>query len=163
MRQSCKNKKGVSLLELILVVVIVGIAAALAIPNVKMGIENRQAKQALETLRSIHNAIRMYQVDRGVLPADLQALQNASYLNSTEYSYLKTGTADANGYEYSIFPNGSGSNTWAQAKRYKVTTSNCGCDTDTNIIRTVQICMNQTKITDTLASGPGILNTTTLC
>ena len=167
-------------MEVILVTVIVGIGAGLAIPNVRMGIENRQAKQSLETLRSIHHAIRMYDVDHSALPVNLLALQNAGYLNSAEYAFLrKVGAADLNGYEYSISPT---TNIWAQAQRFstvtvpgkcrEVCTGEEGCEkchqecdpptTQKNPIRTVQVCKNQSKIRDVLGSSgsqAGLLST----
>ncbi len=161
-----RHRKGLSLWEVVLVTVIAGATAALAMPKVKMGIENRQAKQALETLRSIHHAIRMYEVDRGSMPANLQALQDAGYLSPTEYPYVKTGTTDTNGFEYAILLPG---NVRAQARRYSTVTvqgpcyEECdGCDCDTicpppttqqNAIRTIQICANQTNIRDVLGSS----------
>lgn len=180
-----RYKKGLSLWEVVLVMVIVGVAAALASPSVRMGIENRQAKQALETLKSIHHAVRMYEVDHGCLPGAascippppgnktaLQILQDTGYLSSAEYPYLRTGSADPNGYEYKALPNGSANNTWAQARRYTTTTTSgggggCGCNDDpptttTNPIRTVQICRDQTKIRDVLGSSEnqeGLLST----
>lgn len=175
-----RYKKGLSLWEVVLVTVIVGATAALAMPKVKMGIENRQAKQALETLRSIHHAIRMYEVDRSEKPANLQALQDAGYLSSTEYSYLRANNnTDSSGYEYSIAPT---TNTWAQAQRFTTTTNppqcrevchgsgmclQCEeeCDPPTTLksaIRTIWICKDQTKIRDVLGSSrsqEGLLST----
>lgn len=120
MRMFNGRKKGLSLMEVILVVVIVGVAAALAAPNVRTGIENRQAVQATETLKSIFHAIRMYEVDRGSLPADLKALEDAGYLQSTEYAYKrKPDDTDSNGFEYTI----TTSPRCAVAERFTITTT----------------------------------------
>lgn len=126
MRLFRSDKKGLNLMEVILVVVIVGIAAALVAPNVRIGIENRQAKQVDETLRSIYHAIRMYTVDYGRSPADLKALEDAGYLKSTEYAYKRTSSnTDSNGYQYSISTTCSGTctGTCAQAEQFTFTTT----------------------------------------
>ena len=89
------GKKGVTLLELILVLVIVAIGCGLTFPKVQIGIENQGAKKALETMRTISNAIRSYELDHGNLlddtlpapqPIDLADLQTAGYVNPSEYS-----------------------------------------------------------------------------
>lgn len=85
--------RGVTLLELVLVLVIVAIGGALAYPSIQRGIENQQAKKALETLRTISNAVRLYQLDKGVLPQSITDLENLRYINPTEY---------APGFAYSI-------------------------------------------------------------
>lgn len=93
------NKKGVTLLELILVLVIIAIGASLAVPKLRMSVENREAKAALETLRSISQAVRMFEVTKGRLPANLRELETETtggagtatsygtfYLDSREYA-----------------------------------------------------------------------------
>ena len=64
------NKRGVTLLELILVLVIIAIGASLAVPKLRKSVENREAKAALGTLQSISHAARMYEVTKGGFPED---------------------------------------------------------------------------------------------
>ena len=88
------RRRGVTLLELIVVLVIVAIGAGLALPSMSKGIENREAKQALQTMRYIAQGVRMYQVDKGVLPQNLQTdLEVGGYVNPNEYT---------RGFEYEI-------------------------------------------------------------
>jgi type II secretory pathway pseudopilin PulG len=93
------NKKncyqtGVTFLEMILVLVMVAVGAALAVPKLRMSVEHREAKAALETLRSISHAIRMYEVaHKGVLPDSLNVLETTDvdmgtrYLDPSEYAF----------------------------------------------------------------------------
>ena len=95
------HQKGVTLLELILVLVIIAIGASLAVPKLRRSVENREAKAALETLRSISQAVRMYEVTKGELPANLYTLETETttagsgtgtsygtrYLDPTEYAF----------------------------------------------------------------------------
>lgn len=88
------NKRGVSLLELILVIIIMAISAALVFPRAQRGIEHREAKHALETLKTISNAVRLYELNHGNLlddsippqPINLADLESGGYLRPTEYT-----------------------------------------------------------------------------
>ena len=106
------NKKGVTFLEMILVLVIIAIGASLAVPKLRRSVENREAKAALETLRIISHAIRMYELNEGALPPNLVALETASgaedsrYLNPNEY---------APGYQYDMVVGASTEDTLACA------------------------------------------------
>jgi prepilin-type N-terminal cleavage/methylation domain-containing protein len=85
-------KKGVTLLELILVLVIVAIGASLAVPKLRISIEHREAKAALGTLQSISHAVRMFEVTKDRLPTSLAELEitdpatGTHYLDSSEYA-----------------------------------------------------------------------------
>lgn len=96
------KRKGLTLIEVILVLVVVATIAGLAAPNLRIGMENRRAKQALETLRSIHHAVRMYEVNKGVLPASIAVLQQEGYLSTVEFSVRAVTWLDSRGYQYTI-------------------------------------------------------------
>ena len=102
-----KNRKGITLLEMIMVVVIVGIAASLTYPKLQKSIDNRRAKAALDTLREISHAARSYRLSHNYTnPANLNTLETTTipgqmssrsfYLNPREY---------APDYNYNIIPN----------------------------------------------------------
>ena len=117
------KKSGFTLIEMILVMLIVAIGGALAIPKVQQSVENRQAKQALQTVKHIHHAVRSFEVDKGELPdpsADIPGMiptQNRlgdigeatthatrlaqNYVNSKEFY-------DRNNIEYLLFVIGGG-------------------------------------------------------
>src|SRR5436309_12600716 len=67
MRQRSSNK-GFTLIELLIVVAIIGIIAAIAIPNLLNAIQRGKQKRTMSDLRSIGTAIESYQVDNGFPP-----------------------------------------------------------------------------------------------
>jgi len=76
------GKKGYTLLELMIVVAIVGILVALAIPNFQqsaMKAKETALKQNLFTMRAV---IDQYYADRGDYPDTLEALVEAKYLRA---------------------------------------------------------------------------------
>ena len=62
--------KGFTLLELLVVVLIIGILAAIALPQYKKAIEKTKASQALTLIKSLDESIRSYQMTTGHYPTD---------------------------------------------------------------------------------------------
>ncbi|MBN2796272.1 MAG: prepilin-type N-terminal cleavage/methylation domain-containing protein [Clostridia bacterium] len=92
------NKKGFSLIELIVVIAILAIIAAVAIPRFA-GIQARsEVKSDAATASEIVNAARVYYVDTGNNPANIAALTTAGYLPSIQAQSTTVATDAAGGF-----------------------------------------------------------------
>ena len=86
-----RKDKGFTLIELLIVVAIIGIIAAIAIPNLLNAIDRGKQKRTMADLRSIGTAIESYSIDNNVYPvaATLAALEP-----SIEPIYIRTAPAN---------------------------------------------------------------------
>ena len=75
-----KNRKGVTLVELLIVVMILGALAAIALPRVSQSAGNARLRACETNVSMINSAIEMYFVDEGSYPAAL-----SDVTGSTEY------------------------------------------------------------------------------
>ena len=77
-----KNQKGFTLVELMVVVVIIGVLVAIAIP-IFSGIQaNARTKACDANIRTIKGAVAMYYAEENAYPADIAALVGKNYLES---------------------------------------------------------------------------------
>ena len=72
-----RDSKGFTLIELLIVVAIIGIIAAIAIPNLLNAIDRGKQKRTMADMRSLGTAVESYAVDNNVYPAvsDANALK----------------------------------------------------------------------------------------
>ena len=63
-----RKQKGFTLIELLIVVAIIGIIAAIAIPNLLNAIDRGKQKRTMADLRSLGTAIESYSIDNNVYP-----------------------------------------------------------------------------------------------
>ncbi len=63
-----RNQKGFTLIELLIVVAIIGIIAAIAIPNLLNAIDRGKQKRTMADLRSLGTAVETYSIDNNIYP-----------------------------------------------------------------------------------------------
>ena len=105
-----KRREGFTLIELLIVVAIIGIIAAIAVPQLLNAIQRAKQKRTMADMRSIGESLEIYQIDYNVYVAgDFNAVRtnlDPNYMRNvpqwdawnTPYVY----TAGANNQEYSI-------------------------------------------------------------
>ena len=71
---TCRKDAGFTLIEILLVVVIIGILAAIAVPRLAGKVEGAQRSAAKQGISVIEGAVDVYEVDNGKLPESLQNL-----------------------------------------------------------------------------------------
>src|SRR5262245_38406042 len=81
-----RNSKGFTLIELLIVVAIIGIIAAIAIPNLLNAIDRGKQKRTMADMRSIGTAVESYAVDNNVYPV---AATNLALQLAVEPIYIK--------------------------------------------------------------------------
>ena len=80
------KKEGFTLIELLIVVAIIGIIAAIAIPNLLNAIQRGKQKRTMADMRAIGTAVESYAVDNNEYPAGGSAVSGIS--NDLEPRYI---------------------------------------------------------------------------
>jgi type II secretion system protein G len=109
-----RDSKGFTLIELLIVVAIIGIIAAIAIPNLLNAIDRGKQKRTMADMRSIGTAVESYAVDNNIYPnttstTTLQTIvQAGAYMKNmpTADGWNNTFVVDCVPTEYTIFSTG---------------------------------------------------------
>ena len=88
-----KKESGFTLIELLIVIAIIGILAAIAIPNLLNALQRGKQKRTMADMRNLATAIESYNVDNNVYPAATTCPSDiptgATDLNSSSWTLLR--------------------------------------------------------------------------
>lgn len=102
------GEAGFTLIEILLVVVIIGILAAVAVPKLSGRVKQAQVNAAKSSVEAIGLAVKMYEVDNGKFPDSLQNLVSKGSEINWNGPYLEKGIPkDPWGNEFQYSKNGN--------------------------------------------------------
>lgn len=87
--QCHRAQRGFSLIELLIVVAIIGIIAAIAIPNLLAAINRGRQKRTMADMRSTGTAAELYAVDNGFVPRGLDGTVSSELPDKLQPTYIK--------------------------------------------------------------------------
>ena len=85
-----RKQTGFTLIELLIVVAIIGIIAAIAIPNLLNAIDRGKQKRTMADIRSVGTAVESYAVDNNFYPKNMSSVGAAGITTHVSPIYMKT-------------------------------------------------------------------------
>ena len=85
-----RKNRGFTLIELLIVVAIIGIIAAIAIPNLLNAINRGRQKRSMADLRTVGTAVEAYAVDMAFYPTFASGDFSTTWYGFLEPTYVKT-------------------------------------------------------------------------
>lgn len=137
-----RKEKGFTLIELLIVVAIIGIIAAIAIPNLLNAIQRGKQKRTMGDLRTSATAIEAYAVDNNAYPTQAtqgNVSQIATHLEPTYIKAIPTTDGwnndieyqtDAGGTEYTLGSSGKDGSFEKNLDAYDAGTQTTAFDSD---------------------------------
>ncbi|MGE5404881.1 MAG: competence type IV pilus major pilin ComGC [Candidatus Saccharibacteria bacterium] len=80
-----KNNKGFTIIELLAVMVILGVIAAIVVPKYAGAMDKSKQKACTNNLNMLNHAVELFQEVEESDPADQQTLKNEGYINKIVY------------------------------------------------------------------------------
>ena len=96
-----KKKNGFTLLELLVVVLIIGILAAIALPQYKKAVAKAKAVEAIINLKAINQAQKRYMLLHGIYTKNLNEL-DITIQDSNSYKYYCISNTNIDCYAYKV-------------------------------------------------------------
>jgi general secretion pathway protein G len=91
-----RREKGFTLIELLIVVAIIGIIAAIAVPNLLTAIQRSKRSRTVADMRAIGTAVGTYLVDHNAYPRSTSTdFENVNVDSNLSRSYYDGATKDA--------------------------------------------------------------------